>query len=195
MANELEKTANVENEPETKEAQKTESTDLDKRIRQLEAENAKLKQSVTNASADASKWKKQLQEKMTEEERTKAEQDAANAAMQQELELLRNERNVANHKAQFVSIGFDEDTAQEVAESFKTVKPDDLTVLFAGIRKFIESHDKSIRSQNLMSNPVLNGGEAKKKMTKEEFDKMGYKERVAMLQSDPDLYHEMTKSS
>ena len=91
MANELEKTANVENEPETKETQKTESTDLDKRIRQLEAENAKLKQSVTNASADASKWKKQLQEKMTEEERTKAEQDAANAAMQQELELLRNE--------------------------------------------------------------------------------------------------------
>ena len=108
MDNELEKTTNVEEQEKTPTA---DTTELDKRIRQLEAENAKLKQSVTNASADASKWKKQLQEKMTEEEKANADREAANAAMQQELELLRNERNVANHKAQFVSIGFEEETA------------------------------------------------------------------------------------
>ena len=63
---------------------------------QLEAENARLKQSVTNASADASKWKQQMKEKddalkarMTEEEKARAEQEAATAAMQQELETMR----------------------------------------------------------------------------------------------------------
>ena len=54
MENELEKTTSVENNPDTK--------SLDERIKQLEEENKKLKQSVTEASADASKWKKKNQE-------------------------------------------------------------------------------------------------------------------------------------
>ena len=190
MANELENTANVETEQKTPETPDT--TDLDKRIRQLEAENAKLKQSVTNASADASKWKKQLQDKMTEEEKAKAEQDAAHAAMQEELEALRNERNVAKHKAELTEIGFDSELAQETAEA---INAGDTAKLFAGIRKFIESHDKAIRSQSLMSNPVLSGGEAKKKISREEFDKMGYTDRVKLYNEDPELYKEMTKTS
>ena len=189
MANELEKTANVENEEETVTA---DTSELEKRIKALETENAKLKNSVTNASADASKWKKQLQEKMTAEEKAKADQEAANAAMQQELELLRNERNVAKHKAELTDIGFDGDLAQETAEA---INAGDTAKLFAGIRKFIESHDKSIRSQNLMSNPVLSGGEAKRKISREEFDKMGYTDRVKLFNEDTDLYKEMTKSS
>lgn len=185
MDNELEKTANVENES------KPDTAELDKRIKQLEAENEKLKQSVTNASADASKWKKQLQEKMTAEEKAKAEQEAASAAMQQELELLRKERNVANHKAQLTAIGFDESLAQSTAEA---IDAGDTAKLFDGIRKFIESHDKELRAKALISNPVLSGGTAKKTMSKAEFDKMGYTDRVKLYQEDPELYKEMTKT-
>jgi len=185
MENELTNATNVE---ETKDN----TAELDKRIKQLEAENEKLKQSVTNASADASKWKKQLQEKMTAEEKAKAEQEAANAAMQQELELLRNERNVANHKAQLTAIGFDETLAQATAEA---INSGDTAKLFDGIRKFIESHDKELRAKSLINNPVLSGGEAKKTMTQEEFDKMGYKERVKLYDENPELYREMTKTS
>ena len=192
MDNELENTSNVEVNAESSET----------KIKALEAEIAKLKQSVTNASADASKYKKEkaeieskLQSKMTEEEKARAEQEAATAAMQQELQALRSERNVANHKAQFVSVGFDNDLAQEVSESFKNVEPEALTVLFDGIRKFIASHDRELQAKSLMSNPVLSGGEAKKTMTQAEFDKMGYKDRVALFNTDPELYKEMTKTS
>ena len=187
MVNELENTQNVETE-----TKPVESTEKDKQIKALEAEISKLKQSVTNASADASKYKKELQARMSEEERTRAEQDAATAAMQQELEMLRNERNVANHKAQLTAIGFEETLAQETAEA---INKGDSAKLFDGIRKFIATHDKELQAKSLMNNPVLSGGEAKKTMSKEEFNNMSYTERVKLFTEDPELYKEMTKTS
>ena len=188
MANELENTANVENS-ETK--PDTDSAELDKRIKQLESENAKLKQSVTNASADASEWKRKYQATMTDAERANADREAATAAMQAELEALRNERNVANHTAQFVSLGFDEPLAKETAEALNS---GDTDKLFAGIRKFIVSHDKQITAQNLLKNPTLQGGEpTKKAVTREEFNKMGYREMLAFKQEHPELYAEYKK--
>lgn len=191
MANELENTVNTE--------VTTDTAPADDRVKELEAKIAKLQQSVTNASADASKWKKQYQEadnalkaKMSDEEKAKAEQDAANAALQQELEQLRNERNVANHKAQLTAIGFDGTLAQETAEA---INSGDTAKLFDGIRKFIATHDKELQAKSLMSNPVLSGGEAKKTMTKEQFNALSYKERVELFNTDPELYKEMTKTS
>ena len=193
MANELENPTNVE----TKESA-PDTSELDKRIKALEAENAKLKQAVTNASADASKEKKekrelaeQLKSRMTEEEKAKAEQEAANAAMQQELETLRNERNVANHKAQFTAIGFEETLAQETAEALNS---GDNAKLFEGIRKFIASHDKELTAKALMNNPVLSGGQTEKVVTREEFKDMGYREMLAFKNEHPDLYSEYMKS-
>lgn len=191
------------NEPVNSASNETNTTpdpaSLDKRIKELEAENAKLKQSVTNASADASKWKQQMKEKddalkarMTEEEKARAEQEAATAAMQQELELLRNERNVANHKAQFVSLGFEEELAQETAMA---LNQGDTAKLFDGIRKFIASHDKELNARSLMANPTLQGGETKKTMSQAEFDKMGYTERLKLFNEDRELYEAMTKQN
>ena len=185
MANELENTQN-ENTQEVK----PDTSALDKRIKELEAENNKLRQSVTNASADASKYKKELQAKLSEEERARAEQEETAAAMQKELEALRTERNVANHKAQFVSIGFDGELAQVTAEALNN---GDTAKLFDGIRKFIASHDKELQAKSLMSNPTLRGGEVKKTMNREEFDKMGYIDRLKVYNEDPDLYNELTK--
>lgn len=195
MENELTNATNVEN-TETKPVDDT-TAELEKRNKQLEAEIAKLKQSVTNASADASKWKKEaqakndeLQSRMTEEEKAKAQQEAAYAAMQEKLTALEAERNVANFKAQFVSMGFEGDLAQETAEALNT---GETAKLFDGIRRFIESHDKALKAQSLMNNPTIQGGVAKKTMSREEFDKMGYTERVKLYNDDPELYREMTK--
>ena len=190
MENELEKTANVETE-----SKPVDSGEKDKQIKALEAEIAKLKQSVTNASADASKYKKELQARMTEEEKTRAEQEASNAARDAELEDLRTKWNVAEHEKQLISVGFSSDLANKIAGSLKSYKPEELTVLFDGIREFIETHDKELKAKSLMSNPVLPGGEAKKTMSKEQFNAMGYKERVKLFNEDPELYKEMTKTS
>ena len=189
MANELENT-NETNESTASAEQKPDTASLEARIKQLESENGKLKQSVTNASADASDWKKKYQAKLSEEDKAKEQQEEANAALQKELEELRTERNVANHKAQFVGMGFEDELATETA---KALNSGDSAKVFDGIRKFIASHDKQIAEKALLNNPTLKGGSSTKTVTKEEFDKMGYREMVAFKSEHPDLYDEYMK--
>ncbi len=193
MAEELEK--NTGSEEQEKKDNPAKESDLDtaslkEMIRKLEAENGKLRQANTNASADASKWKKQYQEKLSDEERKKAEQEEQTTAIKLELEALRAERNVANHKAQLLSIGFEDAQAEETA---KALNDGDTEKIFDGLRKFVASHDKALRENAFRSNPILQGGTAGKAVTKEQFAKMGYKERLEVLENYPDLYNEYTK--
>ena len=196
MENELTNTENVEN---TETQSVNTVSELEKRNKALEDKIAKLMQSVTNASADASKWKKEaqaskeeLQSRMTEEERAKAEQEAAYAAMQERLATLEAERNVADFKSQFVSIGFEGDLAQETAVALNT---GETAKLFSGIRKFVASHDKALAEKAMLNNPKLPGGNSTKTVTREEFDAMGYTEMVAFKAAHPDLYAEYMNKS
>ena len=191
MANELENTKENNNPADTKE--------LEAKIKQLEAENGKLRQANTTASAEASKYKKAMQEKdealkakMSEEERAKADQDAANAALQKELEDLRNERNIAKYTGALVAndIGMDAETAKAVAEALNA---NETEKVFEGIRKFIAAHDKSIREDALRNNPTLQGGASTKDITQEQFDKMSLSEMVKFKLEYPDQYAEFMK--
>lgn len=193
MAEELEK--NTGSEEQEKKDNPAKESDLDtaslkEMIRKLEAENGKLRQANTNASADASKWKKQYQEKLSDEERKKAEQEEQTTAIKLELEALRAERNVANHKAQLLSIGFEDAQAEETA---KALNDGDTEKIFDGLRKFVAAHDKALKENAFRSNPILQGGTAGKTVTKEQFASMGYKERLEVLKNYPELYNEYTK--
>ena len=191
MENELENPKENSEHKETKTEQKaTDTASLEAKIKALEAERDKLKNSVTNASADASEWKKKYQATLSEQEKAAEEQADATAAMQKELEDLRNERNIANHKSQFVSIGFEENLAEESA---KALNEGNIAKVFDGIRKFVESHDKAMAEKAMLNNPTLPGGNSTKTVTREEFNNMGYREMAAFKAEHPDLYAEYMK--
>lgn len=184
MDNELEKNT------ETVDEKKNDTSALEARIKALESERDKLKQSVTNASADASEWKKKYQSKLSEEDAAKEKQEEANAALQQELETLRSERNVANYKSQFMSIGFDDEIAVEAAQA---LNGGETAKVFDALRKFIATHDKQLKENAFRTNPTLSGGMGNvKAITKEQFDKMGYTQRLEVFKQYPDLYKEFT---
>ena len=191
MDNNLENTTENQNTEGTKE-QQTDTKGLEARIKALESENSKLKNSVTNASADASEWKKKYQSKLSEEEKAKQTQDEQTAAMQRELEDLRKERNIARFTSTLVAkdIGMESEVAQSVAEALHA---GDTEKVFDGIRKFITSHDKALHENALRNNPTLASGAVEKTVSKAEFDAMGYKEMVAFKHEHPDLYNEYMK--
>ena len=194
MGNELEKTTET-TETNTNQNSANDTVDLKElqlKIKALESENGKLKQSVTNASADASKWKKQYQDKLSEEDKAKELQDEATAAMQKELEDLRNERNIAKYTGELVDarIGMDAETAKLVAVALNAGETDKV---FDGIRQFIVAHDKSLRESALKNNQTLPGGSTERVKTKEEFKAMSLSEMMAFKVEYPDLYAEYTK--
>jgi predicted RNase H-like nuclease (RuvC/YqgF family) len=174
---------------ETNSEQNAGTKDLEARIKALEAENGKLKQSVTNASADASDWKKKYQSKLSEEEKAKQEQESAYAAMQEKLTALEAERNIANYTAVLGAsdIGMDADTARTVAEALNAGETEKV---FDGIRKFIASHDKAMAEKAMLNNPKLPGGDSTKTVTLEQFRNMGLDEMQAFHDEHPDLYRE-----
>jgi hypothetical protein len=65
--------------------------------------------------------------------------------------------------------------------------------VFDGLRKFVEAHDKALKENAFRNNQTLPGGSSTKAVTKEQFDSMGYKERLEVYQKYPDLYKEYTK--
>ena len=194
MANELNET--VQNTEQTSKENSANDTvdlkELQNQVKALEAERDKLRQSVTSASADASKWKKQYQEKLTSEEKAKQEQDEQTAAMQKELELLRTERNIAKISGALVAndIGMDAETANAVAAAMNAGETDKV---LDGIRQFINTHDKALRETAIRNNPTLPGGKTDVTVTKEQFDAMGYEEMLALKQQNPELYNEYMK--
>lgn len=191
MADEL---VNTKENSEASEQKTVDTRQLEARIKALESENGKLKQSVTNASADASEWKKKYNAKLSDEDKAREEQAEATAAMQQELENLRRERNIANFTAALSAsdIGMDAETAKSVAEALNAGETDKV---FDGIRRFIASHDKAMAEKAMLNNPKLPGGDATRTVTREQFNKMGYKERVELFDKNPDLYNELTSQS
>ncbi len=192
MANEPVDTNKAGNEPATNQI------DWEAKAKALEAENGKLRKSVTEASADASKHKhnaeelqKQLNERMTEEERAKAEEAERNAARDKELEELRTAMNVAKYSASLMAndIGMDTETAKAVAEALNAGETDKV---LDGIRKFIVTHDKALREDSLKNNPTLPGGASEKVITKEDFKKMSLAEMTELYNSNPALYKELS---
>ena len=184
---------NLENSNETTQETKEQSKDtasLEARIKQLESENGKLKQAQSNASADASEWKKKYQSTLSEGEKQKQEQESAYAAMQEKLTALEAERNIANYTAVLGAsdIGMDADTAKSVAEALNSGETDKV---FDGIRKFIASHDKAMAEKAMLNNPTLPGGNSTRTVTPEEFRNMGYREMVALKNEHPELYNEL----
>ena len=168
-------------------------------IKELEAENGKLKQATTNASADASRhkkeaaeWKDKYNSRLSEEEKAKEDQANATAAMQEELENLRKERNIAKFTASLAAsdIGMDAETAKAVAEALNAGETEQV---FDGLRRFITAHDKALREDALRNNRTLPGGSTTKTITKEDFAKMSYTEMLALKREHPDQFAEFTK--
>ena len=191
MANELEN-PNVQETGE--QAQEPSVADLQKRIKELESDNGKLRQAQTNASADASAWKKKYQDTLSESERAQAQRDEENAAIREERDALLKERNIANHTAALIGIGFEEEVAKETAPYLAGLSNEDAVKVFDGIRKFITAHDKQMAEKAIMNNPTLPGGETPNAVvTREQFANMSLTERMEFYNEHPDLYAEYTK--
>ena len=173
--------------------------DLEARIKKLEEENGKLRQANTNASAEASRYKKEKDDwqskynaKLSDEEKAKEQQEQAAAAMQEELQKLRNESNIAKYTSSLVAndIGMDAETAKAVAEALNAGETE---MVFEGIRKFIVAHDKALREDSLRNNPTLPGGDTTKTITREDFNKMSLSEMIAFKAEHPEQYAEFRK--
>ena len=155
------------------------------------AELAKLKESVTKANAEASKYKKELSAKLSDDER-KAKEDAEKwEQIAKERDELLREKNISTHKAKFLENGFSAELADSSAQA---IVDGDFETVFKNLGEYRKSIEKQFKAENIDNMPKPNGGSGKApEMTQEQFDAMTYNQRVELYQKNKELYEKLSK--
>ena len=152
-------------------------------------ETEKLKAAVTKANAEAAKLKRELQARMSEEERREAERRAKEDEVNEKLAELQRAKIVSDTKAQFLALGYDASMADRAAEA---AADNDHGTLFLVQKQHQDALVKKIRGEMLKQTPKPSGGQPiPKDMTKEQFANLSYMERLALFKENPDLYKEL----
>jgi len=178
----------------TTEAQETSAdlTALQAELAKMKSENEKLKAAQSNASADASRYKKELAARMTEQEKAAAETKEFIEQLKAENEALKRSQALAEHEAGFVGAGFDTDTAKKAAEAFFDK---DFKGFMGTLSEFITAHDKAMTAESIRNTPRPGvGSTGTPSITKEQFDKMNYAERAKLYEEQPELYKTLNKA-
>lgn len=132
--------------------------------------------------------KKQLKEKMTDDEAAKQKEQEEREELQSKYEKLLHETEVAKNKAKLIGLGYDEKLADETAEAMAS---GDLEKVMANQKKHLEAFEKKVRAEALKDTPKPTGDGDSKTMTLEKLRKMSPSERFAYSQEHPEEYKEL----
>jgi len=116
-------------------------------------------------SSELAALKKQLRSRMNEDEQKEADRQASETAMKEELETLRKEKTVSNHKAQYLSMGYDEQTAEDAANAMANGDSDEV---FTIMKKAQAVYEKNLRAKILKETPTPPAGDDTNKEKEEE---------------------------
>ena len=143
-------------------------------------------------ASELAQTKKDLKARMSEEEIRQKEAEAELNKYKEQAESLQREKNIAENKAKFISLGYDDALAAETAEA---MEKGDYATVFKNQQTVIENVKKIAKGEAAASMPTPAGkaDEGSKTVTKEQFDKMNYAERNALYNSNRELYNELTK--
>lgn len=139
-------------------------------------------------ASEAAGYKKQLRERMTEEEASKAKAAEDMAVIMQELESLRADKAIGEYTTQFMGIGYDEALAKATATA---LQKGDITTMFKNHAKFVSDRDKALKTELLKTTPTPPAGNGDKGMTREEFSKMSLADKAKFAKENPETYNDI----
>lgn len=132
--------------------------------------------------------KKELREKLTDDEAAKQKEQEERDEMQRELDALRREFTVSKNKAKLVALGYDEALADDTAEAMADGK---LDKVFANQKKHLEAFEKKVRAEALKNTPKPTPDGDGNTMTLKKLREMSPADRLKYSQEHPEEYKEL----
>ena len=118
----------------------------------------KLKNALSNANSQAAEYKRALREKQSEQERAEAERAEREAARDAEIKELRRDKTVSKRLASCLSLGYDTESAAQMAEATANLTDDEADTLFNSQKTFLEAKTKELEAAALNKQPTLTPG-------------------------------------
>lgn len=119
-------------------------------------EATRWKTQFDKVSSELAATKKQLKAKQTEEEQKDAERAEKEKEILEELNELRRERTVNQHKQSFMEQKYDSETAEAMA---KAIADGDMEGMFKALKKGNEGMEQTIKTELLRSTPKPKTGD------------------------------------
>jgi hypothetical protein len=161
-----------------------ESFEYDDNASELE----RYKNAASKANSEAAEWKKKHNALLGEEEQKKQATDEELTALRERVAEMEKKELLAQHKAQFLALGYDESLADSTA---KALVDGDTAKVFAAQKKFLESHDKALKADLLKGTPTPPAGEGGETMTLDKLRKMSVQERHEYSVNNPTEYKKL----
>ena len=168
-----------------------ESMTVEEKLAALEAlelpDMDKMKSALDKATSEAAGYKKQLRERMTEDEAAKAKAAEDLANVMAELARYRAKDAINEYTVQLLGIGYDEKLAKSTAEA---LHKGDMATLFKNQATFVADRDKAMKAELLKNTPTPPPGDGDKGPSKETFQKLTLVEKQKFAQENPAQYKE-----
>lgn len=139
-------------------------------------------------ASEAAGYKRQLKEKMSQEEQASAQREEEWNAMKTEIETLRQEKAVTDMTKRWMGVGYSEELATVTA---KAMAEGDMDTVFKNHAKFLTDREKTLKAELLKSTPTPPAGDGEKKPTKDDIKNMTLAEKQKFATENPDAYKEM----
>lgn len=154
-----------------------------------DGELERLKAALSKSNSEAAEYKKQLRAKMTDDEQKEAERAAKEAERDELLASLQKDKAISDSKVQFLALGYEAALAEETA---KAMVDGDMAKVFTNQKRHLEAVEKKVRADALKETPKPAPGGGNESITQEQFDAMGYTDRLNVFNESPDLYTKLT---
>lgn len=152
------------------------------------SELEKYKNAASKANSEAAEWRKKHNALLSEEEQKKQANEEELTTLRAKVEAMEKEKLIAGHKAQFLAIGYDEALADATA---KALADGDTAKVFANQKKFLETHDKTLKADLLKKTPAPPAGDGGDTMTLDKLRKMSPQERFEYSEKNPEEYKKL----
>ena len=139
-------------------------------------------------ASELAEKKKQLKDKMTEDEQKAQKEQEERDELQSKYEMLLRKSEISENKAKLVALGYDEALADETAVA---MFEGDTVKVFANQKKHLDSVEKRVRADALKDTPKPTPDGDSNTMTLETFRKMTPSERHAYSVEHPDEYRNL----
>ena len=154
--------------------------------KQAEGELTKIKNAFNKASSEVADYKHKLQERMTEEEKTRTEQAELLEKLQAENAEFKRATVIADNKAKLVALGYGEELASKTAQA---LADGDTASVFASFKEVLEGKEKDLRASLMKETPIPPAGAGAKTMTRDEImSTKDAEERQRAIAQNPTLF-------
>ena len=147
-----------------------------------DGEISRLKTALSKANGEAAKYKKEMREKMSEDEAKQAEITELINTLTEENKQLKTKELLTDTTAQFIAAGYD---ATLAADAAKAMVGGNISDVIKAQRQFLDTKKKEIEAEAQRGTPRPKGGEEPGGTP--DVGKMSYEQLAEYLENNPDV--------